>query len=167
MSLNSPSKPRRAAKRGRNLPMLALLFLPCLTGCGGSEGPERVAVSGEVRLDGRPLASGVIRFIPSGDNEGPAAVAIVKDGAYELPKSEGPVPGPQRVEIEATDYLGFAIDDEAAYAANVEQRGGRVPKNPVPEAYNRRSTLTAEIKPDGSQKFDFTLSSQATQSAQR
>ena len=167
MSQTSPSKPPRAAARRNRFLMLALLLLPVLSGCGGTDGPERVPVSGEVTLDGRPLAAGLIRFIPSGDNQGPAAVAIVKDGAYELPKSDGPVLGLQRVEIEATDYLGFAIDDEAAYVANVEQRSGRLPKNPVPEAYNRHSTLTAEIEPDGPREFDFTLSSQASQSAQR
>ena len=167
MSRMFQQKPPRAVTGGKPVLMLALVLVPVLAGCGGSDGPERVPVSGEVTLDGRPLASGVIRFIPSGDNEGPAAMGIVNNGAYELPKSEGPVPGPQRVEIEATDYLGFAIDDEAAYAANVEQRGGRVPKNPVPEAYNRQSTLTAEIAPDGPVEFNFTLSSQASQSAQR
>ncbi len=145
----------------------AVLALPLLAGCGGSEGPPRKAVSGTVSLDGQPLPSGMIRFIPSGDNRGPAAAAVIENGAYELPESEGPVLGAQRVEIEATNYHGFAIDDEAAYAAQVEQRGARPPKNPIPETYNRSSTLSITVTEDGPQEFNFPLSSQAALSAQR
>ena len=141
------------------------LLAASLAGCSSQEGPARVAVSGRVTLDGQPLASGQIRFLPQG--EGPAAAAIIHNGVYELPESAGPVPGAQRVEIEALDYYGFAIDDEAAYVEHVEKKGGRIPRNPVPEIYNRRSTLTASVTPDGSHEFNFQLTSRSSHTAQR
>jgi hypothetical protein len=151
-------------RAGLVLPALALAIV---SGCGGDDGPARVAVRGSVSLDNQPLAAGVIRFIPTGESSGPAAMAVIKDGVYELEPSEGPIVGTHRVEIEATDYLGFAIDDEAAFAQNVEQKKRPPPKNPLPEIYNRRSTLTAVIDSDEPHEFDFPLSSQGGQTARR
>ncbi len=138
-----------------------------VTGCGGDQGPARAAVCGSVSLDGRPLASGMIRFIPTGANIGPAAAATITGGVYELPQAAGPVIGAHRVEIEATDYYGFAIDDEAAYVTNVEQKGGRLPLNPVPPIYNRHTMLTAQVTAEGENQFDFQLSSQGLHTAGR
>jgi hypothetical protein len=147
--------------------LLAVLALAIAAGCGGEKGPPRVAVSGSVSLDGQPLSSGVIRFLPTGDTRGPAAAAVIKEGVYELSQSEGPIVGTHRVEIEAADYFGFAIDDEAAFAQNVEKKPSRALKNPVPEIYNRRSTLSVEVVPDGAQTFDFPLTSPGPRTAGR
>jgi hypothetical protein len=146
---------------------LVLAIAAAATGCGGDEGPPRVAVSGVVSLDGQPLPSGQIRFIPTGETKGPAAAGTIENGAYQLPQSEGPILGTHRVEIEATGFEGFAIDDETAFAENVERKKGGMPKNPVPEIYNRRSTLTATVSEDGSRTFDFPLSSHGGQTTSR
>jgi hypothetical protein len=149
---------------------LALVLSLPTAGCGsGDEGPTRVSVSGTVLLDGVPLASGMIRFIPTDSNTGPAAAAVIRNGAYELDESEGPVIGRHRVEIEASGYLAFAVDDEQSYAAFVQSDAVRQPRmleNPVPETYNRRSTLSVAIQPDEANQHDFELASTPAQPAQ-
>lgn len=135
--------------------LLALLFL---AGCGGGDGVKRVPVSGYVSIDGTPLKAGAIRFVPAGDNRGPAAVATIEDGIYELPLENGPVSGKLRVEIDAINHLGFDIDDEQAYARAVE-KGQAVPQNPIPESYNKRSRLQVDMPEEGKSDLDFRLSS--------
>jgi hypothetical protein len=112
-----------------------------------------------VALDGKELPSGVIRFVPRGGTNGPATSAVIKDGRYELNATEGPIRGSHRVEIEATEYLAFSIDDEAAFAATMKQKRKPLERNPVPDIYNRQSTLSADIAIDGSREFNFELSS--------
>ncbi len=136
---------------------LIAICLVAATGCG-SRGPVRVPVRGEVTVDGDKLKAGVIRFIPTGSTKGPAAVATIRDGLYEFSASDGPVVGSHRIEIEAIDQYGFALDDEQAFAENVEKKRKRLPPNPIHENYNRRSTLTADMKCDGNRKLDFPLS---------
>lgn len=133
-----------------------LLIVTMWCGCGGKEGPERAPAKGLVKIDGKPLATGVIRFIPTAATVGPAATASINAGAYQLPAEEGPVVGTQRVEIEAANNPGFAPDDEQAYAAK-HKHGWRPPPNPVHPGYNRNSTLVVEVKPDAEQTFDFSL----------
>lgn len=135
--------------------MIALLSA-FLAGCG-ADGPPRRPVEGAVAVDGEMLRAGVIRFIPTGETQGPGAVATIKDGFYQLPEAEGPVIGTQRVEIEALDYYGFALDDETAYVQHVERKSGRMPRNPIHQGYNRQSALTVEVTSEGRQKFDFLL----------
>jgi hypothetical protein len=64
------------------------------------------------------------------------------------------VTGQNRVEVEADLNLGFALDDEAAFA----KRGGRpLPPNPVPPAFNSQSTLTADVKSGAENTFDISI----------
>jgi hypothetical protein len=143
---------------------LAVLLVAFAAGCGGdSGGPERVPVSGTVTLGGQPLPSGLIRFIPDGATTGPASAAVIEQGRYELSDDDGPVPGHHRVEIEATNYLEFAIDDEQAYAAAVTAGQTPLASNPVPMIYNRQSTLTAEVSPEVERTYDYNLQLAGTQ----
>jgi hypothetical protein len=139
-----------------SLALLAVIFL----GCGRSQGPSRAPVAGLVTLNGVPLKSGVVRFIPAGKSKGPAAVAIVEDGEFELDAFEGPVIGHHRVEIEATEFTSFEIDDERAYARIADQGQPPIPDNPVPVQYNRMSTLVADISEEGDLDLEFLLKSQ-------
>ena len=136
-------------------------------GCGGDSGPPRFATDGTVLLDGAPLPAGVIRFIPEGATKGPAASAPIENGQFSLDASNGPVAGQHRVEIEATGYEGFAVDDEQAYAQKATTaRAPVIPPNPIPAIYNRQSTLSKTISPEGSNTFEFQLSTK-TQTASR
>ena len=135
-------------------------------GCG-SHGPVRVPIRGEVTVDGTRLKAGVIRFMPAGQTTGPVAVATIRDGLYEFSAPEAPVVGSHRVEIEAIDYFGFSLDDERSFAEHVEKGRRPMPPNPIHENYNRRSTLTAEVRLDGNHKFDFSLSRDPRNSTRR
>lgn len=134
-----------------------LLGTTCLSGCGSSDGFARVPVAGHVHVDGQPLAQGVIRFVPDKTVAGPSAQAVVENGLYKLDRSSGPVAGKHRVEIEATGHLGFAVDDELAYARQIQTRGA-LPANPIPPQFNRQSRLLADIPTGGTQELHFDLS---------
>lgn len=168
----SPSRGRRAAttrsKGGEPLGRLArgslvllavaVLCVIVLSGCSQADRFKRAPVEGYVSIDGAPLKAGSIRFIPTGDSKGPAAVATIEEGIYQLPAESGPLVGSLRVEIEAINHLGFEIDDEAAYAKQAAA-SPQVAKNPVPEAFNRQSKLVVEMPEEGQTDLDFRLTS--------
>lgn len=84
-------------------PWPCAVLLICLSlvvsGCDGSRGPRRVSVSGAVSIDGQALESGTIRFLPTGNNTGPAVSGLIHSGEYHLNGESGPVPGEYRVAI--------------------------------------------------------------------
>jgi hypothetical protein len=88
---------------------LPFLILPLIVGCGGAA-MERFPVSGEVLIDGRPLGSGNIRFVPE---EGrPSSAAIQSDGRFELTsesvgrtKEIGVAPGRYRVQVASSKII--------------------------------------------------------------
>ena len=125
-----------------------------LVGCSSQPAIPRGAVQGQVTLAGQPLTSGRVLFIPIAPTTGPTVSATVVNGRYELPEQAGPVAGQQRVEVEAELNLGFAIDDEAAFA----QLGGRpLPPNPVPPEFNRQSKLATTINADAPNTYDISI----------
>jgi hypothetical protein len=147
---------------------LALLIVASgIAGCGSKTGPERVAVAGSVSIDGAPIKSGCIRFIPTETTKGPAAVAEIKEGAYELGPDSGPIAGTLRVEIEATGFQEFELDDERAYAERAAKGKPALKKNPVPPIYNRNSRLTARLTARQTHKLDFPLTSPGKTAARR
>lgn len=137
----------------------SLLFV---SGCGGQPNFQRAPVGGVVSLDTKPLKSGMVRFIPTGTNKGPAAVAMVKEGRFELAQVNGPVAGQLRIEIEATGFEGFEIDDEVAYAERAAKGSSPIPPNPIPPQYNKNSTLTIQVPLEGDRNLNFILESQPT-----
>ena len=142
------------------LKLYASAMLLAFAGCGAQDGPQRAAVTGNITMDGKPLESGVVRFIPVGENKGPSASATISTGSYHLSDADGPVVGTNRVEVQAIDYMGFDLDDEAAFAAKAEGRNRRIMKNPIPPRYNRQSELSVDVKGDAEvQTFDFPLRS--------
>jgi prepilin-type N-terminal cleavage/methylation domain-containing protein/prepilin-type processing-associated H-X9-DG protein len=77
------------------------LSLLALLGCdGGTDSLPRVAISGKVTLDGKPLGKGAIAFDPDQTNANPVQVgADVVGGAFSVPRMSGPTPGNYRVSI--------------------------------------------------------------------
>lgn len=128
-----------------------------LSGCGGgaTDALPRKAVSGAVTLDGQPLAKGSISFDPENVPTDPVSVgSIIEDGYYSIDSDGGPTPGTYRVSIRAGG------SDEAE--ANLEAPGlppKKAAPEPIPAMYNTRTTLKAEVTADGSNTFDFTLTS--------
>jgi hypothetical protein len=135
----------------RNRLLFPLLVLA--VGCGRS-GPDLQPVSGLVTVNQRPLEAGRILFRPLGGTEGKATSAGIQQGEFTVTCQDGLVPGKYRVEIEAAVDLGFAIDDDVAFA----QRGRKpLPPNPVPPKFNRDSTLTASVAPGDNNILEFNL----------
>lgn len=97
----------------------ALLAMVLMTwfvaGCGGS-GQRRVAVEGQVRQGGQPLASGTVTFLPAKGVEGPAANANISQGRYRFASDDGPVPGQHEVlvQVVAGSKDAFLNDPAAA-----------------------------------------------------
>lgn len=152
---------KNAASSYRTTPLIiSLPILLAIIGCSSGDPLNRQAVSGHVNVDGVPLSHGLIRFVPQGITTGPGAMAEILDGQFCFTTDSGPVPGAHRVEVEATQFHRFAIDNEAAYAAAVMQTG-RSPlgRNPIPTTYNRHSTLTAFVQDSQDQTFPFDLRS--------
>ena len=82
----------------------------------------------------------------------------ILDGQFCFSKDSGPIPGTHRVEVEATQFHGFAIDNEAAYTAAMIHTG-RSPlgRNPIPAIYNSNSALTALVQDSNDQTIPFDL----------
>ncbi|WP_435015459.1 hypothetical protein TA3x_002997 [Tundrisphaera sp. TA3] len=137
---------------------LRLLALIALCGCGGTgDGLARQAVSGNVTLDGKPLAAGGITFDPV-DPGKPGSVsgfAPVSDGSYAIDRSAGLTPGSYRVSIVASSGDAPAPSNEPPGGS--KKKGAT--KAAIPPKYNTNSTLKAEIKPGASDPIDFTLTS--------
>ena len=115
-------------------------LLTLALGCG-SGGPPTYKVTGTVTCDGVPVEDGEILFIPVEKELGPDAGRI-RNGGYEMRAKAGK----KRVEIRASRPLP----------------GKRNPMGPVyvdyiPEKYNARTTLGAEVRPDGPNRFDYQL----------
>jgi hypothetical protein len=127
------------------------------SGCGGGgDNLPREPVSGKVTLDGAPLASGDITFMPiDAASTSTAVAAKVLNGAYEVRRSDGPVPGPYRVTISSVE------EQAPADAAKAKPGDGDAPimKERVPAAYNAKTTLKADVEKGGKNEFDFPLTS--------
>ena len=121
--------------------LVAAVCAAAIGGCG-AHGPQRGAIAGKVTVGGRPLAAGRVLFLPQAPNKGPVASATIAAGEFNLDESEGPIVGLNRVEVEASPDLGFAIDDEAAFA---KREPGPAPKNPIPPAYGSQSKNAVNV----------------------
>lgn len=74
-------------------------------GCGDGR-PERVAVSGQVLIDGKPLEGGSIKFVPQGAR--PSMGTIDDEGRFALTcfdGGDGAIPGKHRIEIFSNEIL--------------------------------------------------------------
>lgn len=124
----------------------ALLILAA--GC--SNGPRRASVSGSVLVDKEPLAEGSISFHPTDGTEGPEAGGIIKDGKYDIPASQGPVVGMNKVVIR-----GFRKSDKKITDPFKKEQVFEMVLAVGPE-FNDQSTLKRPIEA-GSNKLDFEL----------
>ena len=121
---------------------LGFLFL-FITGCSGGMGK----VTGQVNLDGTPLPTGDISFLP--DGPGTPVTGRIASGNYSLKlgTDTGIPPGKYKVAI-------VAVEAQPVTPGQPELP----PKLLTPAKYNNVATsgLTAEVKP-GSNSFKFDL----------
>jgi hypothetical protein len=136
--------------------LLGIAASALVTGCGGAEdGLPRQRVGGTVKWKGEPLKRGRIQLQPIGTG-GSAGGAGIVDGRYAIPQAEGLVPGKYQVLI-------YGMTDAAQPAPAQPALPGETPppskavKDPIPEQYNSKSQLTAEVTKDGANQFDYDL----------
>lgn len=120
-----------------------LLVLAGLTGCSGGESlPDLATVTGSVSLDGSPLPAANIIFQPQ---QGKTAFAMTdENGKFELMYNKdvtGATPGSYSVKI--------------SKEKNPEEPGNEL----LPAKYNEQTTLTADVKADQENDFQFDLTS--------
>ncbi len=70
-----------------------------LIGCGGADGPTRIALSGKVTQADQPVRQGSISLVPAAGHKGVAANTAIKDGRYQFTREDGPGPGPYKVTV--------------------------------------------------------------------
>lgn len=120
------------------------VFLLLLTGCGGaSDAPTQVKVEGTVTFDGEPLPAGSIVFDPA-DGKGGSSAGGIENGKFQFDSQLGP----KKVLISASRDTG-----------KKDQYDEPISESYIPKNYNSQTTLTAEVKPDGENKYDFVLKS--------
>jgi hypothetical protein len=142
------------------LPLWFVAFGLGMAGCSDTgDNLPREAITGSVTLDGQPL-NGAIQFTPSSNASGGVAVgggSPIVDGTYSVAREQGLVPGKYKVAINAASA-------PASSSAGKSGDPGRAPsairpKELVPAKYNSATTLEAEVKEGGSNRFDFKLES--------
>jgi hypothetical protein len=121
-----------------------VLATALITGCS-SESPKGI-VKGEVSLDGQPLATGLIHFVPA---DGKSQTA---DGTITGGKFSASVPlGDMRVEITAPRVVGKMKMYNTPDSPEVD----RV-EEAIPPQYNVESKLTVTVvKGEVEKKFDL------------
>lgn len=130
-----------------------LLVLFGAMGCGPNDG--RVAVSGQVTLDGKPIESGAILLVPVEGTMSPSAGSDIIDGDFDVSRAKGPKAGVFRVEIRSQRKSGRMVQAPPPAPPGVLAEEWI---EAVPPAYNRESTLRVELQA-GNNPLNFDLKS--------
>lgn len=125
-----------------------------VSGCGEAARPVGVAVSGTVTLDGTPLDQGTIHFKPN-DVKALYATGEIVAGKYSIAGAVGPQSGKYRIEITSPEGGPRATSDDPVKA--MELASAPPAKERVPERYNAKSELTADVPVAGSNALNFDL----------
>ena len=126
------------------------LMLLALAGCSGSEfGAD---VSGTASLDGTPLTSGNVVFVPADGVSNNAVSAVDSGGGYRLMSNRAPGLAPGKYRVSVTMHEQIAVQPG--------ERSMVVPKLLTPATYADANTsgLEFDVKP-GSNTIDLPLTS--------
>ena len=115
--------------------------LVILSGCGPS-GPAFYEVAGTVTWNGAPLPQGDIIFESADGTATPSAGKVV-DGTYKFKATAGK----KLVRI-------MAMRDTGKFDPTM---GTMIREMYLPERYNHESKLDADVKAEGDNRFNFTL----------
>ena len=132
--------------RGRSIGLCVLCCCILIVGCAKKS--NRGTVSGNVTLDGEPLKSGVIRFVPA-DGATATADSVITDGKF----SASVPPGDKKVSISAPKVTGKRRMYETPDSPMID-----VVQELLPAKYNVQTELTLAVNA-GSQEKDFPLTS--------
>jgi hypothetical protein len=135
--------------------ILAIAALALISAPGCSPDGRRVAVSGTITLDGEPLESGSILFVPIEGTMSPSAGSDIVEGDYDVARARGPKAGIFRVEIRSQRKSGRKVQAPPPAAKGVLAEEWI---EAVPARYNRESTLRIELQ-SGDNPLNFDLKS--------
>ncbi|MCA9018104.1 MAG: hypothetical protein KDA77_22470 [Planctomycetaceae bacterium] len=127
----------------------SLLNTVLLSGCGSGNSVHGLEIKGTVRLDGAPLPTGAITFIPMA--QGTSIGATISEGRYLIDSSNGALAGEYKVEIDSSQPTGKKVQSSVGESLEDEFM------NVIPEQYNRNSSLKVMLTTDGDQIHDFEL----------
>lgn len=123
------------------------LVMVGILGCADSR-PKRYRVAGRVTWQSRPLDQGAITFLGQDPALGIGG-AMITDGQYSIPAEQGLLPGRYKVMITSSDPKNRVVDPDSppGYLP--------VPKDRIQPKYNAQTTLTAEVKAEEHNVFNF------------
>jgi hypothetical protein len=134
-----------------------------LAGCGGSDGPKYVKVSGVVTLNGKPYPNAVVVFAPQGTKEntnpGKSSSGYTDaNGRFELKiqneDTEGAAVGSHLVRI-MTKGSDITIIDPTVGSPD---SGGKARKpDPIPSDWSATSKHTFTVPPEGTDQANFDI----------
>jgi hypothetical protein len=126
----------RKGLSGLSLSAVVLLAFGC------DSRPAMYRVTGSVSFDGQPVESGEIIFVSVEKGAAPDAGRI-DNGTYDMLVKTGK----KRVEIRASRLV----------VGGKPNPMGPVYHDYIPERYNARTTLSADVTPLGENRFDYEL----------
>jgi hypothetical protein len=137
------------------LAMVGLSIAGFASGCG-NDSVGRHSISGSVKVDGVPLASGNISFQPL-EGQPTAGGAVVSAGKYAVPQGGGLVEGKYRVMINAP------VPGSGGQVAKGELPGEppSAPQELIPADWNVVSSHSIEVKKQGPFVFEFDVPTKA------
>lgn len=120
-------------------------------GGGGEEGPALFPVKGTVTFDNTPIETGRIQFRKA-DSIGKAYSAEIINGAYQLEVEAGKM----KVEVTASRIVPGKFSEPASPDEEPQPLGEMY----IPEQYNTKTTLEAEVKAGDTNEIPFNLTSE-------
>ncbi len=117
----------------------------------GCSGPVTNTIHGDVTLDGAPLATGSIQFVPMPGTLGTSTGGNIKDGHYSVTSVKGaPCIGAYRVEIQGMRGTGKMVPDTYKSGKMIEEQAPAVAAR-----FNSESKLQVDLKAgDNVQNFE-------------
>ena len=135
-----------------------MLLSSCLTGCGPPGLPNMVPIRGTVTLDGKPLSTGKVLYLPSVPGGRQASGEISADGKFQLTTlrtGDGAQAGDYKIVVIAYQpYAGDPTREE------IEAAGGKLERKlAIPEKFTTPETSGLAEKVDsthsGIKNFDL------------
>lgn len=147
--------------------LTALGLFVFLQGCSGSaDGPPRAIVSGQLTIDGKPVAGVEVNFVNPDFPEHGSYGVTDSEGRYEL--SVGAVPGLNKVYFSKLNLNGVDLNPEEgmdmgqleAMSVSPAKKKVETPEQVIPEEYREtESKLTISVPDHGTDEANFEISS--------
>jgi len=124
-----------------------------IVGCGGAS-LNRAEISGKVTLDGNPVSTGLVTFVPKNTEKAVVVSANIVNGEYRLKRAEGPAVGIYSVKVSSVQNTGKKLENATMPGLFYEEQAEMIPK-----PYSGMETpLSTEVK-SGKNTADFDIQS--------